>query len=319
MNNFDESKHPRDDEGKFTFKEGGRESNEALKGRISKESISNLSKETKRCFFDNSARKKEEENYANQLLNILGNNASQTDILYKNIKKLEGKIEKLGGGFKEKLETLKEETAKRLIGNNYNKTLNMLTKLASGKDTAGMLDLAHGINMNDRSYIKDVNHLDNYMCAQNEDDRKYLKKKITEQFKDYGYDINKIKGYNFKENSEPSKRIAQDEYMYKLLKEKEYEIKSGKEISGNFPEKIFGVFFNNNLHNAIGKFDIRNIKFDENGDLRFKIYDTYDFNKNASDFLNKAGSETMEKGELKPFFTVHVIVIKKEDSGKIWK
>ena len=44
------------------------------------------------------------------------------------------------------------------------------------------------------------------------------------------------------------------------------------------------------------------INIDNQGNLHLKIYDTYDFNKKADDFLNKAGRNQMEKGSLQPFF-----------------
>ena len=45
---------------------------------------------------------------------------------------------------------------------------------------------------------------------------------------------------------------------------------------------------------AIGGFDVRNPEFDSEGNLHLKVYDTYDFNKNADDFLNNE----MEAGNL---------------------
>ena len=49
------------------------------------------------------------------------------------------------------------------------------------------------------------------------------------------------------------------------------------------------------------------------------MYDTYDFNKNATDALNKAGRREMEKGNLKPYFSIHDIIISKDKLDEIWK
>ncbi len=90
-------------------------------------------------------------------------------------------------------------------------------------------------------------------------------------------------------------------------------------FSATFPHHDIRIFRTSNLHNAIGSFDIRNINFDNGGNLRLKIYDTYDFNKENKDFLNSAGREKMQDGELKPFFTIHDIFITKKELNKIWK
>ena len=55
------------------------------------------------------------------------------------------------------------------------------------------------------------------------------------------------------------------------------------------------------------------------GKLHLKIYDTYDFNKNATDFLNKAGKHEMEAGNLKPYFSIHDIIISKDEINEILK
>lgn len=44
-------------------------------------------------------------------------------------------------------------------------------------------------------HLKDVVHLENYNDPKVKLDKEYLKEKISSQFKDYNFDINKIKGY----------------------------------------------------------------------------------------------------------------------------
>lgn len=83
---FREQDHPRDKDGKFTFKNGGGESNN--------------SKTTAQFLYSDSKKqgeiKKKEAEYKNKLLNILNNKATHADILYADIDKLEKKIKELG-------------------------------------------------------------------------------------------------------------------------------------------------------------------------------------------------------------------------------
>ncbi len=211
--------------------------------------------------------------------------------------------------------TFKQKIIEKSVGKYYNPILNKYTKGNYGPDTAGMLDLSHGINMNDRNYIKDTISLNNYNDSRVAADREYLKKKISDQFKDYNFDINKIKGYFFKNNSEPSQRIAIDSDFKKIIKENKNRILSGQDISMEFPN--YGLNKKSNLHYAYGHVDIRNGYLDKDGNLHIKMYDTYDFNKNNLTTLNQAGREQLSRGVLKPFFTVHDIIIPKDDLQKL--
>ena len=46
------------------------------------------------------------------------------------------------------------------------------------------------------------------------------------------------------------------------------------------------------------------------------MFDTYDFNKNESNPKVEAGRRQMLKGNLKPFFTIHEIILSKEEMKK---
>ena len=81
-----------------------------------------------------------------------------------------------------------------------------------------MLDLAHGDKMNDKSYLENTIELENYDDSFIQEDKEYLEKKIEQQFKDYGFDKEKIKGYYFKNNSEPSKIISENKDFKEILK-----------------------------------------------------------------------------------------------------
>ena len=69
------------------------------------------------------------------------------------------------------------------------------------------------------------------------------------------------------------------------------------------------------MHNAFGSVDFLNSGIDKHGDLHLYMFDTYDFNKNESPKI-EAGRRQMLKGNLRGFFTIHEIIIPKEDYGK---
>ena len=86
-----------------------------------------------------------------------------------------------------------------------------------------------------------------------------------------------------------------------------------------FPKHgLIGILKNNNFKNALGKADVKIKEVDKQGNLHLKIFDTYDFNKETKDFLNKAGREEMLKGNLKGNFSIHDIVLTKDELDKIW-
>jgi len=58
----------------------------------------------------------------------------------------------------------------------------------------------------------------------------------------------------------------------------------------------------------------------KNGNLHVKVYDTYDFNPEEKNKpLVMAGKNKMLEGELKPFFTIHDIIIPMEKLKELWK
>ncbi len=204
------------------------------------------------------------------------------------------------------------------IGENYN-TDKYNWATISGPDTAGMLDLAHGEeNMNNSDYIKDTVKLKNYEDPKIKQYQEYFKEKIENQFRDYGYNSKDIKGYFFNNNSEPSQRIVQNKDFRNYIKENYNELLKENITSISFPKHgPVGILKNNNFKNALGKADIKFEEVDKQRNLHLKIFDTYDFNKEAKDFLNKAGREEMLKGNLKPYFTIHDIIITKDELDKI--
>ena len=220
--------------------------------------------------------------------------------------------------FEKKYENLaKQKLGEILIGDNYNPEFYILAKSTFGPDTAGMLDLAHE-KRNDLSYTKDAIKLTNWNDPRVASDKEYLRGKVIKGFSYYDYDEDNVPGYFFKNYSEPSQRIANDKDFLEKIKESKNEILSNKKVSMGFPG--YGPNTKSNLYYAFGKIDIRNGYIDKNGNLHVKVYDTYDFNPEEENKpLVMAGKNKMLEGELKPFFTIHDIIIPKETLKELWK
>ena len=83
---WNESDHPRDNDGKFTYKNGGNNSN-------AKESPANILYRDEKI---KTEKNKQESEYKSKLLDILGNKAKPTDVLYGTTKELEEKVKEYG-------------------------------------------------------------------------------------------------------------------------------------------------------------------------------------------------------------------------------
>ena len=204
----------------------------------------------------------------------------------------------------------KQYSAEIAIGNNYNIDLYDYAQHKYGPDTAGMLDLAHEKQINP-NYTKDAIKLTNWNDSKVASDKEYLRDKVIKGFSYYDYDEDNVPGYFFKNYSEPSQRISNNKDFLEKIKEKNKVLNNKEELSVGFTDK--------NLHNAIGKADIRQRYLDKNGNLHVKIYDTYDFNPKDDNPFVIAGKKKMLDGELKPFFTIHDIIIPKETLKELWK
>ena len=221
------------------------------------------------------------------------------------------------GGAAEVKKTMKQGLAEYAIGNNYNPEFYIIAKSTFGPDTAGMLDMAHE-KRNDLSYTKDAIKLTNWNDPRVASDKEYLRGKVIKGFSYYDYDEDNVPGYFFKNYSEPSQRIANDKDFLEKIKSSKNEILSNKKVSMGFPS--YGPNTKSNLYYAFGKIDIRNGYIDKNGNLHVKVYDTYDFNPEGKNKpLVMAGKNKMLDGELKPFFTIHDIIIPKEKLDELWK
>ena len=96
---WDESKHPRDDIGRFTYSDGSDSENnskndtQALKGRIEKTEVKSPAEI---LYGDTHKKEKAENEYRSNLLNVLGDLATPAMIMYATNKELENEIKKNG-------------------------------------------------------------------------------------------------------------------------------------------------------------------------------------------------------------------------------
>ena len=306
---WDESKHPRDDGGKFTYSNGGNSpSKTVFEGQIEKTVTADNSADMS---FPETTKKENELKLRNKLLDVLGNLAEREEILYATVPELINKIKEHGLENK-----LKQSLTEAGLNYLYNFPGYQFAKWKYGKDTVGMVDLAHEEPKNP-NYAVNTIELNSYKDIEDLSDRKYLEDKLREQFKDYGFDPKTIKGRIFKSNTEPSQRVAQDKDFLETIKNNKEKIINGEQISGNFPR--YKDDKESNWHFAIGHYDLRNGYLDKRGNLHIKMYDTYDFNKDNKTSLNQAGRNQMMKGNLKPSFSIHDIIVPNYVIDKIWQ
>lgn len=318
---WDESKHPRDEIGRFTNGAGSSEKAETEeKEPMFKLGVTkNVKLSPKEILFSNSIKennkKLQEEKEANRLLKILGNKATPSDILYRDIKSLRKKIIESGLGYK--IKTCASEKGIKINGFFGNKN-RIFANTFLGKDAIGMLDIASKkqkleylngtTKLNNINSIKSHNELNNF--------EPYMKEKIKDQFKDFNYDINDINGYIFNNSSDQVKRIKESEGFKNIIKRNKENIINNKKIfSGRFQTNNISE---SNLYNAFGGVDFLNTGIDKKGNLHLYMFDTYDFNKNESPLV-EAGRRKMLDGTLKGYFSLHEITISKEELNEYFK
>lgn len=145
--------------------------------------------------------------------------------------------------------------------------------------------------------------------------RPYVVEKIKSQL---GTSALKTTKGIFIDNDKPSSiRIANNEKIQDIIRENKSELKAYgyvKETSVGF-KFVFGNELN--LFAAIGRADIVDMYLHPNGEITFYLIDTYEFNKDATDALNKAGRINQEKGILIPYFMIYSVKIDKETSEEL--
>ncbi len=195
------------------------------------------------------------------------------------------------------------------IGDGFNIIWYTIAKTTYGPDAAGMLDLAHE-NRNDPTYEKDAIKMSNWNDNSVSVDKDFLKNKVATEFYDYGFDVDTIPGYFFQSYSDPCKRIAEDPDFLATISNKTKVLDNNQDLGMGFTES--------NLHYALGHVAIRNRYVDSDGNLHVFIYDTYDFNSSDTSTLSVAGRNAMMNGELKPYFTIHEVVVPKSKLDTLW-
>ncbi len=321
---WNEQDHPRDEDGKFTFKNGG-----MMKERNQNPAEILYGKKTKEEKLKTEKR--------NELLHTLGNNLSPAQVLYSSNEDLEKILNKnlqtpLKAGLSDtKIDNLKtkNEEFEKNVKNMQNKIkltkIPIVGKIATsylgGPDAAGMLNLAENkklpiytkdstklLNVNDRK----LNEYDNGRLSKF---KSYIQDKVLNQFKDFGYNLNSIEGRIFHNNSAPAKRIKESsDFKEALIKNKE-NILNGKDFTQRFTN--YGNNKKSNLYNAFGSVDFLNSGIDKNGNLHLFMFDTYDFNKGENAKV-EAGRRQMLEGKLKGHFTIHDIIVTKDELDTIW-
>ena len=182
---WDESKHPRDDEGKFTYSNGGNSSSGiVLEGKVEKTVNADNSADMS---FPETTKKENELKLRNKLLDALGDKLTREEILYSSVKELEEKAWELGISASKNVPVL-GKAGLSILG---------------GPDAAGMLNIAEGkqVPVYTKNAIKIANIYDNKIYNYNNGILlKYMptiEKKIKEQFKDFNYNLSDIDGYIF--------------------------------------------------------------------------------------------------------------------------
>ena len=164
------------------------------------------------------------------------------------------------------------------------------------------------LNIND-------NNLYDYKNGEIKKFKEHIENKVQEQFKDFGYNLNEIEGRIYHDNSAPIKRIKNDDNFKEALIKNKENILNGKNFTKRFTN--YENRKKSNLHNAFGSVDFLNSGIDKQGNLHLYMFDTYDFNKGENAIV-EAGRRQMLKENLKGYFTIHDIIITKDELDKIW-
>jgi len=324
---WEEHEHPRQEDGKFTFKNSGKGGGET-KNQNPAEIL--YGEKTKKEKIKNKRR--------SELLNKLGNSLTPAQTLYSSNEDLEKMANEnlqkpLKGGLSDtktdNLETNNKKFEKdvKSMEGKIKKSKWMLVGKAGatvkgGPDAAGMLNLAENkklpIYTKDSTKLMNINDrkLNEYDGGRLIKFKSHIEDKVLNQFKDFGYNLNSIEGRIFHNNSAATKRIKEsDDFKEALIQNKENILK-GESFTKRFTN--YGNNKQSNLHNAFGSVDFLNSGIDKQGNLHLYMFDTYDFNKGENAKV-EAGRRQMLKGNLKGYFTLHDIIMTKQELNEIWK
>lgn len=140
----------------------------------------------------------------------------------------------------------------------------------------------------------------------------YLTDKLSSQIVGpYGYDLDKIKGYYFNSNSDVAKKIASNSDFKNFVNKYKEKLRAGYTATGEGDALALEFTKGNgqDLYYTFHNVNVVKSWVDSNGKLHLIIADTYDFNKSATDILNKCGAAAMEDGKLVPYYTLVEVVV----------
>ena len=143
--------------------------------------------------------------------------------------------------------------------------------------------------------------------------RPYVVKKIKSQLGTTA--LKTTKGIFIDNDTKTANRISESKTIRNFIKKNKYRLKSYGFIKES--SVFFEDFKDVDLLLALGHIDIVDMYLHPNGEITFYLIDTYDFNKNATDALNKAGRINQEKGILIPYFMIYSVKIDKETSEEL--
>lgn len=112
------------------------------------------------------------------------------------------------------------------------------------------------------------------------------------------------KGIIFKPDSTLSKAIIDSTEFQRFVENNVTKMLSGQVVNGSINFDV-----TDSTHYALGHTDIIDAYIDAEGNLRAKVIDTYDFNKNDPDWKVEWAWNVQEHGLLTNFFTINIIVI----------
>jgi len=285
MGVWQESLHPRDDEGKFTYKNGGNSSSSSA---------------------DSEREKLEHRAYI--LYGGVEKNNYEYNLVDAKKKEIADRHEKLEQG------TFPPHQLKNLIGVNFiqNPIIRGGAKFQYGNEAAENLYMSKKGHYLDTDYARQHLVFNNYKEV-NSEFQPYLKKKISEQI---GKDkLETTKGIYIDSDSSSSKRIAQaliDDTDFSDILDKNM-----KNLQNGIPFESTINFKGKNLHNALGNADLLDIKKNKRGEIEMIVADTYDFNKNDINDLVRIGREQQEAGKIIPYFIMYHVVIPKNAKKSI--
>ncbi len=311
MTTWNEAEHPRDDEGKFTYKNGGENS---IRNGYKEKDTSDRVLLKGQVEFDEYLKSDKEKitnslNFNSDSLNTVDKINFVREILEEKKEEYEKQlVNKVAKGVEQLPTFVKIPIYEQAIELINNKSIYKTLKKSQGTEATENLLMSKKDSYLNTDYAKEHLIYNNY-TELNKDFQDYFKEKIKSQIG--GDKLNSTKGIFI--NSEHlsskdlSKVIVQNEDFKKLFMENNNKMKKGliSEGSINFTDK--------NFLNALGNVDIKEMRYKKNGDLELYVTDVYDFNNNDTNPMVIAGRRLQDRGEIKPYFIIyHVIIPKKE-------